>query len=276
MLFFFIVVIIGIFFFYCCRSPPSIFVTVRTMALNGFSTSRWVSQLPPFARRAFQVDQMEFDSALSQMYSLCTKPSLVSKMSKARKMTKNRYQRDDPAFLVLQLLFIVVTTLAYSLALGSGISLFFYRLFVDVLVNYLLAGCILASVEWMIMNKFLFSPGRFDEVRREVDWLYSLDVHFNGYFTYFMWTKVFLFIPLPLIVAEGTNFIPLFVGNTFVAIGCLTYVYNVFLGYLELPMLCQQQKLMYPIPIIVLVYILATFGLNVNVALWFLESNWGY
>lgn len=236
------------------------------------TTSRWISRLPPFARRALQVDQMELDSALSQMYSLCVRPSLVTKMSKARKMTKNHYYRDDPAFLVLQIVFIIVTDIAYGCAVSTSASLFFTNLLYDILFNFLVLGILFATVTWVVVNRFLMGNVYINEIRREVDWQYSFDVHCNGYFTFFMWTRVFQYVLLPLIVENVLQ--QRLIANGLYAIGCTTYVYNVFVGYLELPSLAYQQKLMYPIPAIILCFLFFTFVSNTNLTQSSVLSTW--
>ncbi|EAN99810.1 hypothetical protein, conserved [Trypanosoma cruzi] len=236
-------------------------------------SSRWISQLPEFARRAFQVDQMELDSALSQMYSLCLKPSLVSKMSKARKMTKNHYHRDDPAFIVLQVLALVITVVAYGLTLKGGLLQIFFNVLYEVGVTYLITGLIMATAAWVFANRCLMSNGgQMHELRREVDWHHSFDIHCNGFFPYFIWTRVIQFILLPLLLRP--SFLACLVSNCLYMIGCVLYAYIVFLGYLELPMLVQQQQLVYPVPAILLFTFFITIFVRWNLTQWTLSQMW--
>ena len=55
-------------------------------------------RVPEFLRRVVHAEHMEIDSALNQMWLLLSTPTTVFKLSKARKMSKNHYYRDDPAF----------------------------------------------------------------------------------------------------------------------------------------------------------------------------------
>lgn len=235
---------------------------------NVSASSRWISQLPPFVRRALQVDQMELDSALSQMYSLCTKPHLVSKMSRARRMTKNHYYRDDPAFLVLQLLFIVVSTVACGLIWGS-----FTLIFINIawsLLGYAFFALIGACIGRMVAVSYLSKGGLtsvVDSVPSEVDWRYSFDVHCNGYFTYFIWTQVVQYYFLLFSINSAA------IGNTFYAIGCSTYLYNVFLGYLEIPSLSHQQRLLYPVLVVGALWIILTLS-DINLCSFALKRSW--
>lgn len=211
----------------------------------------WFSQMPLFVRRAMQLDQMELDSALSQMYSLCVNPSLVNKMSRARKATKNRFYRDDPAFLVLQVFFIIVSSIAVGCTFGPNFQQVAEHVVLDV-VWFFIWALIITSGTWWLVNKWLLDEAYIAEIHREVDWRYSLDVHCNGYFFYFMWTKLICFIFLPITL----NFA--FLGNAVYLFGVAGYFYNVFLGYLELPMLAHQQRLIYPIPVVAVFTFLAT------------------
>ncbi|KAG5492814.1 hypothetical protein JKF63_01394 [Porcisia hertigi] len=249
-----------------------------------FVMSRWTSRLPPFVRRAVQVDQMEMDSALAQMYSLCVKPSLVSKMSRARRMTKGHYYRDDPAFLMLQLLFIVVASIARWLLLDLTRSLV-RTLFVAV-AWYVLGGLGMACVWRAVAVIYLSSCSTstqggvstgttsafgvdsvVDYLRSDLDWRYAFDVHCNGYFTFFMWTEVIAYFLAPLMHMS-------WVSNAIVSIGVTTYLYNVFLGYLEIPTLAYQQRLLYPVPIVgLLFFLLSISDVNVGLLLWLLQCS---
>ncbi|AYU83198.1 unc-50 related protein homolog [Leishmania donovani] len=247
-----------------------------------FVMSRWTSRLPPFARRAMQADQMEIDSALSQMYSLCLNPSLVSKMSRARKMTKGHYYRDDPAFLMLQLLFVVFVSVAQWLLLGMRRSLL--GTVFAAITWYVLSGLGMACV-WRAVAVIYLSPSSkstqsgalaeaasalgvdsaVDYLHPDLDWRYAFDVHCNGYFTFFMWTEVIAYFLAPVMSAP-------WVSNALVAIGATTYLYSVFLGYLEIPSLSCQQRLLYPVLIIgVLFLLLSLCDVNVGLTLWLLQ-----
>ncbi|PWV02524.1 hypothetical protein C4B63_2g151 [Trypanosoma cruzi] len=112
----------------------------------------------------------------------------------------------------------------------------------------------MATAAWVFANRCLMSNGgQMHELRRGVDWHYSFDIHCNGFFPYFIWTRVIQFILLPLLLRP--SFLACLVSNCLYMIGCVLYAYIVFLGYLELPMLVQQQQLVYPVPAI-FIYVL--------------------
>lgn len=218
------------------------------MALpEAFGADRWLSRVPLFIQRSVQLDQMEFDSAFLQMHSLCANPSLVNKMVRARKATKNRFYRDDPGFVVLQVIFLVVLSVATGFTgfglfdVWSIILLIFWNL-----VSYAFWSVLLSTITWIIANKWLLDNSYMGDLHSNVDWPFSFDIHCNGYFFYFIWAKVLSFICFPILTLP--YFLARLLGNSILLVGVSGYCYITFLGYLELPMVVQQQKLLYPIP----------------------------
>lgn len=74
---------------------------------------------------------MDVQSALDQMKTLLSaRPQVVYKTAYYRKQTKNHWARDDPAFVALQGLFLLIAAVAYSVAfritLSGAISFILY------------------------------------------------------------------------------------------------------------------------------------------------------
>lgn len=215
---------------------------------------------------------MELDSALSQMWALCTNPSLITKISKARKMTKNHYHRDDPAFIVLQVVFLAIVTIAFGLATASRPLHIVYEVLYQIGINYCTAGALIATATWTFANRFLMGSGHLHEVRREVEWQHSFDMHCNSYFPYFVWTQVLSFVLLPILLHD--NFFAQVVANGLYSAGVVAYCYNTFRGYLELPMLVKQQVFMYPAIGFVTLALLATLTTRINLVHVAIHSTW--
>uniref|UniRef100_A0A453KG12 Uncharacterized protein n=1 Tax=Aegilops tauschii subsp. strangulata TaxID=200361 RepID=A0A453KG12_AEGTS len=68
---------------------------------------------PPY-RQEWQ--QMDIEYTFWQMVHLCTSPKVVYQHTKYHKQTKNQWARDDPAFIVILILFLVFATSAYCAA----------------------------------------------------------------------------------------------------------------------------------------------------------------
>jgi hypothetical protein len=231
------------------------------------------SRIPEFIRRAMHGDQMELDSALSQMWCLLTAPATVFKMSKARKMMKNHYYRDDPAFVVLQTVFVAVSTIAFGIAMNARFGRILYNTVYECGINYFIVGALLTSATWAIANRLLMARNvAMHEVRREVEWQYCFDIHCNGYFPYFMLTHVLHFALLPLTV--GNSFLAQLLANAVYAGGASAYLFVTFRGFLELPMLERQQVFLYPVVAIVPLAVMATLTTHINMSHVVLHHMW--
>lgn len=233
---------------------------------------RWGSQLPEFAQRALHHDQMEFDAALSQMWALLTNPQYVSKINKARKMTKNHYHRDDPAFLVLQVLFLVVVTSAFGMATAARPAHVIYEVLYQIGINYFTLGALISTAAWMFANRFLMANSHLHEVRREMEWQHAFDVHCNSYVAYFMWTQVAPFVLLPVLLHDG--FLPQLLSNVLYCVGVCAYCYTTLHGYLELPTLVRQHAFLYPAIAFSAIVGLMTLTTNVNLVHYTIHSTW--
>lgn len=215
---------------------------------------------------------MEFDAALSQMWALLTNPQYVSKISKARKMTKNHYHRDDPAFLVLQLVFLAVLTTAYGLAMAARPGHIVYEVLYQAGINYLTLGVLFSSAAWMFANRFLMASGHLHEVRRDMEWQHAFDVHCNSYFAYFAWTQVVPFVLLPVLLHDG--FVPQLISNTLYCVGVCAYGYTTLHGYLELPTLVRQHTFLYPAIAFTVVVTIMTLTTHINLVHSAMHHTW--
>jgi hypothetical protein len=230
-------------------------------------------KVPEFLRRAFQADQMEIDSALSQIWNCVLNPSLVYKMSKARKMAKDHYYRDDPAFIVLQLVFLAVTTLAFGLALQASPFRILYNIIYELGISYIAFGACIATGVWMLVNRFLMSPGSMPhEVKRDVEWQFCLDIHCNAYVNYFFWTQILQFALLPIVMHN--SFFARLTSNLLYAVGATSYLYMTFKGLLEIPTLHRQQIVLYPALGVAVLLILGTLFTGINMTHIILGYSW--
>lgn len=144
------------------------------------SHAQYLSRLADFR-------QMDIQSALDQMKTLLsTRPHVVYKTAYYRKQTKNHWARDDPAFVALQLLFLIISCIAYAISFREpftgGIAFLLY----SVLFNWLGAGLIVASLGREIANRHLTDHKSNSHVRQSVEWLYAFDIHCNAFFPVFV------------------------------------------------------------------------------------------
>ena len=169
-------------------SPPAVASHHHssTTPLGSSSSSSQSPQPFVYLQRLVDVRQMDIQSALDQMKSLLsTRPQVVYKTSYYRKQTKNHWHRDDPAFVALQAVFLLIASVAYSVAfritLSGAVSFVLYTF----LWNWLGMGLILSSLCREIANRHLTVHQSSSHVRQQVEWLYAFDIHCNSFFPVF-------------------------------------------------------------------------------------------
>jgi len=149
---------------------------------------------PPVANRPMQylqrltdVRQMDIQSALDQMKTLLsTRPQVVYKTAYYRKQTKNHWARDDPAFVALQAVFLVISSIAYSVAFRIKVPGAISFLLATVVWNWLGMGMLIATASREIANRYLTVTQSSSHVRQQVEWLYAFDIHCNSFFPVFV------------------------------------------------------------------------------------------
>ncbi|KAG7349802.1 UNC-50 family protein [Nitzschia inconspicua] len=203
--------------------------------------------------------QMDIQSALDQMKTLLsTRPHVVYKTAYYRKQTKNHWARDDPAFVALQFIFLVISCIAYAISFRApfmeGVAFLLY----SVLFNWLGAGLIVASLGREVANRHLTDHKSNSHVRQSVEWLYAFDIHCNAFFPVFVLLYGVQFFLLPLVL--GTSLVALLLSNTLYAAALAWYWYITHLGYRALPFLSQTEVFLFPIAAVALVYVLNLVG----------------
>ena len=183
-----------------------------------------------YLARLTDIRQMDIQSALDQMKTLLsTRPHVVYKTAYYRKQTKNHWARDDPAFCVLQAIFLLIATVAYSVAFRAPFSTALAFLLHSIVWNWLVCGVIVATVGREIASRHLTSHQSTTHVRQTVEWWYAFDIHCNAFFPLFclLWGVQFFLLPLVL----GKSLVAFVVSNTLYAAAFSWYWYITHLGY---------------------------------------------
>ena len=222
-----------------------------------------------YLRRICSPSQMDFEYTCRQMVDLIFSPSKVYELSKYRKRTRNQWARDDPAFIVLLFLFMLVCSVAYGIAFGMtsvgeyGLLIFYTFLQVFVI------GSVVATLTSTVANSKMRIVGDAHSVDQHVEWLYAFDIHANALFPTFLLLSVGQYVLLPLLL-RPTYSACLF-ANSLYALGGLTYVYITHLGYRSMPFLRNSQAFLMPAGIVLVACILLTiFDLNLcRFTIWF-------
>ncbi|KAF7071863.1 hypothetical protein CFC21_077099 [Triticum aestivum] len=158
-----------------------------TTASKGRGAARSAPPLfGPYLRRIVKWQQMDIEYTFWQMVHLCTSPKVVYQHTKYHKQTKNQWARDDPAFIVILILFLVFATSAYCAAFGESAPHAALTIISVVFVHFLFAGLVLATLCWFLTNSYLREEPNSHVVEQRVEWLYAFDVHCNSFFPAFV------------------------------------------------------------------------------------------
>jgi len=229
--------------------------------------------LNDYFRRIVHYRQMDFEYTFWQMLYLLIDPSVVYRMVKYHKQTKNQWARDDPAFVVVQVFFMAVSSLAFSLAFQvPGLYNILRIMMGSILVDFLGFGVVMATAGWWIANKYLKDGTPAHSVDQDVEWLFAFDIHCNAYMPPFLILYVLQYFAIPIILKD--TFFALIVANTAYAVAVIYYHYIYFLGYNALPFLKNQTIFLLPVGVIAVLYLLSLV-LRFNVAIFLLNLYFG-
>ncbi|WMV12825.1 hypothetical protein MTR67_006210 [Solanum verrucosum] len=235
------------------------------------------SVLPQYLRKIIKWQQMDIEYTFWQMLHLCTSPKVVYQHTKYHKQTKNQWARDDPAFIVICTLLLVIATLAYCAAYDHSAGHAVFVVISVLLFHFILTGATLATCCWFLTNNYLREEAPSSHaVEQRVEWqvqnlsisnfiffilLYAFDVHCNSFFPMFVLLYVIHYFLSPLLVAHG--FIPVLLSNLLFMVAASYYHYLNFLGYDVLPFLERTTFFLYPIGIVIVlspIFILIGFN----------------
>ncbi|OXA60518.1 protein unc-50 homolog [Folsomia candida] len=218
-----------------------------------------------YLRRLFKCHQMDFEFAAWQMVYLFISPQKVYRNFQYRKQTKAQFARDDPAFLVLLGVFLLVSSAGFALVLRLTF-LEFVRLFAYiVIVDCIMVGIAIASLVWFLSNKYLLKPGVPEDSK--VEWGYCFDVHLNALFPLLVLLHGIMILLYHAVISHEWT-ISMVLGNTLWLIALGYYNYITFLGYSCLQTMRSTRIFLYPLSLLVVVYLVTLLlGWNISTSL---------
>jgi hypothetical protein len=215
-----------------------------------------------YFKRVAHYAQMDLDYAFWQMICLVCSPSKVYELTSYRKQTKNQWARDDPAFVVVLVGFLVVLGLAYGVAFQVSGWKLVHVIMVLVGVHFLLAGVVVATLCWFVCNNYL-RVSSLHGVEQSIEWLYAFDIHCNSFFPFFLILYVLHYFFLPFLLQP--SFSATVVSAVFYLAAYGYYAYITSLGYSALPFLEKTEVFLYPVTMLVGMIVLLCLG-NVNLS----------
>lgn len=201
-----------------------------------------------YVRRTIHYAQMDIDYTFAQMVYLCLSPRKVYQLTSYRKQTKNQWARDDPAFIVVLVFFLMAASVAYGVAFQCAGWSILRILSAFIGIQFFLMGLIVSTVAWYICNKYL-RVCSFHGVEQTIEWMYAFDIHCNSFFPLFIILYVIHYFIMPFLLQDG--WAAAIASNTLYAISFCYYSYITSLGYSTLPFLENTQVFMYPVVMVV-------------------------
>ena len=202
------------------------------------------SGFPPYVRRLLKWKQMDLEYTAWQAYLMCVNPRVVYRHTTYRKQTKNRWARDDPAFVVLTGLLVGLTSLLYCAFYSHSTAQTVYVTTCMVLIDYVGLGCVVATATWFYTNRFLRSTSTSHAVEQRVEWLYAFDIHVNAFFPLCVTLYAVQLVLSPLLLANGI--LPRVLSCALYCASLAYYHYCTFVGYNALPFLDTTTVFLYP------------------------------
>jgi len=215
-----------------------------------------------YFRRIVKFDQMDFQFALWQMFYLLVAPQKLTKVFRARKNFKSQYARDDPAFLILFAGALTLTSIGFAVMLDYSFVQFLKFLVVEIFIDCIGIGVVIATTLWYVTNKFL----KLKNIPQDVEWGFAFDIHLNAFFPPLILLHFLLLIFYNLFLQHAGGFSIVF-GNSFWLAAAIYYVYITFLGYNSMQILNNINLFLMPIPWMIMIYIFTVYqGFNISSA----------
>ncbi|PWW72132.1 membrane protein [Tuber magnatum] len=227
------------------------------------------SRLPLFFRRMIKFPQMDFEMAIWEMTYLIIAPKKVIRTIYYHVETKNTWSRDDPSFIVLLTFFLTLTSLAWGLAYTPAFASIIRLMFSLIFLHFLLTSVIFASAGYIMCGKFLKVPGTGGLGRAgvvagegEMEFMYCLEIGVRAFFPVWVFLYVIQFLMMPILTRD--YWISIFLGNSLYLIAFSFYCVITFLGYNALPFLHHTEIMLFPIFVLVVLWMVSLFGFNLT------------
>lgn len=215
--------------------------------------------VPKYFRRMMVFGSLDFETAFWEMMNLIQNPKRVYKALYYQKQTKNKWARDDPSFVLILGFLLSISAVFWGLMYTTGIFGVLKLILYMVIVDFLLFGLVIATIGWVLANKFFVQPDArsmydpnnsnflskyfvFDSI---LEWSYCFDIHCNAYLMIWLCLYFVQFFCLPLL--RMNNFLSTLVGNTLYFFALSYYFLITFYGYNALPFLQRTEYLLSPI-----------------------------
>ncbi|CAK9293752.1 unnamed protein product [Gordionus sp. m RMFG-2023] len=210
---------------------------------------------------------MDYQFALWQILYLMISPQKVFRDFQYRKNTKDQFARDDPAFLILLIGMISISSIAFAFTLHLGILGFLKFLLWSALFDCIILGIVIATLFWFVTNRYMIDS-RYKFV--DVEWAYAFDVHLNALFPLLLILHGILLPFISLILNYRYSHMSTAFGNVFWLVASAYYIYITFIGYNTLPYIKNSRIILTPFTLLICLYIFSVI-FNWNATAYFVK-----
>lgn len=232
-------------------STASSAYTTRSLRSQSSRFSSKFQNIKKMARRLFKPTTLDFETAIWEIFHLIINPKKMYRSHYYYKQQtsnngKSSYTRDDPLFLILLTVFLLISAVAWGLAYSPRVwdilKLIVYMVFID----FYLTGIVIATVSWFVTNKlFNNTYGNLGGMNKYnlnyIEWGFCFDIHCNSFLV--IWCLLYLvqFLLLPLIRIRR-SFLSILLGNS-LYFGSIGYYFVItFYGFNSLPFISSNVR----------------------------------
>lgn len=221
-----------------------------------------------FVQRFVKWPQLDFERAGWEMLHLIISPRKVYQSAYHHKQTTNSYARDDPAFIILLNLCIIVSALAWGLAYKSSSPVAILKLIIYMVgIDFYVTGILVATVAYVVLT-----GGIRRERTQRIEWRYCFDVHCNGFVAIFLFLYGIQFFLMPIL--SRNIWICKALGNTLYLVAACYYWYVTFLGYNTIVSLKRPELYLLPMAASVIIWFISLFTFSAThiVINWYINT----
>lgn len=190
-------------------------------------------------RRIFKPTTLDFETAIWEIFNLIINPKKMYKTHYYYKQQstsgKSSYTRDDPSFLILLTVFLMISAIAWGLAYSPHFWDIVKLILYMVIIDFYLTGVVIATISWFITNK-IFNNGVMGAKYslNYIEWGFCFDIHCNSFLIIWCLLYILQFLLLPIIRIKNSLF-ALVLGNS-LYFGSVGYYFIITLyGFNSLP-----------------------------------------
>lgn len=208
-----------------------------------------------FLRRCCRPSQLDIQYSTVQCKLLLSNPSRLYSLAALRQKQQQSCAREDPAFLLLLLLFLTVTGIGHAAALQATGTATFAAVALTPVSLFLVSSLIIIPAGLVCVNRAtdpgetVDQPGvhtgrpRSSSGSNGFDFAFAFDLHCNGTFVYAVYTQV-----VPLVLQPVVVLLPIVLRRWLAAAlhcyGLWAYAYVSSLGYLAVGQLKSAAPLL--------------------------------